>query len=68
MTQDLEQREKDYQIAVEIGKMLLDKNKDLDDEKEVLRQQYEQTVSHVKKRLFLCQKSCHKEMHKSQNF
>lgn len=37
---DMEQREKDYQIAVEIGKMLLDKNKELEDKNDEMKTQY----------------------------
>eukprot|EP01114_Cavostelium_apophysatum_P007635 TRINITY_DN1977_c0_g3_i1.p1 TRINITY_DN1977_c0_g3~~TRINITY_DN1977_c0_g3_i1.p1 ORF type:complete len:748 (+),score=244.89 TRINITY_DN1977_c0_g3_i1:240-2483(+) len=37
---DMEQREKDYQIAVEIGKMLLDKNKELQDQVDDTKTQY----------------------------
>ena len=37
---DMEQREKDYQIAVEIGKMLLDKNKELQDRVDDTKTQY----------------------------
>ena len=40
----MEQREKDYQVAVEIGKMLLDKNKELSDINAQLRIQLEDFV------------------------
>lgn len=53
----MEQREKDYQIAVEIGKMLLDKNKELEDKNDEMKTQYTllvilRVVSHLKSSSF----------------
>ncbi len=41
---ELETREKDYQVAMAIGKMLLEKNKDLNDQRETLKQQFEEQL------------------------
>jgi len=43
----MEQREKDYAIAVEIGKMLLDKNKELQEENLSYQQHYEQYTNNA---------------------
>jgi hypothetical protein len=42
---ELENKEKDYQVAMAIGKMLLEKNKDLTEQQDVLKGQYEEAVS-----------------------
>jgi hypothetical protein len=41
---EMEQREKDYAVAVEIGKMLLDKNKELQDQNTEMQGQIELLV------------------------
>ncbi len=65
----MEQKEKDYQIAVEIGKMLLEKNKEQGSKIKDLTRDLEDAVCFLKvRRIKVTSLSCLKKNKLSQNY